>query len=342
MKFDPRALSTFLAFRWLVDPRLAWTSEIRPSWPEAASRRRFRVADTHDIEITLRAVCGSLERNTGLLLSAGMDSAILAALMPQHTIAFTVEFDAPGARSEAPDASLIARKLGLRHEVVRVTWSDYERWTVPVARHKQAPLHPVEVGLFLAARAARDTGLTRLVVGNGADSNFGGLDKLLSRNWTVRSFAQRYCFVDPARVLVSPTDVMDVFERFDRGDGSMDVPAFLREVHGPGITQAFQNALSAAGIEMIEPYEMLELEGGLDLHRIRHGESKYLLRSLFRHLFGFDAPDKLPFIRPMDTWMSVWDGPHRPELRPDTGPLTGEQRWLVWCLERFLDALEEG
>ena len=38
-------------------------------------------------------------------------------------------------------------------------------------------------------------------MGNGADSTFGGMDKLLSRDWDYEAFVQRYTFIDPAAVL---------------------------------------------------------------------------------------------------------------------------------------------
>ena len=73
--------------------------------------------------------------------------------------------------------------------------------------------------------------------------------------------------------------------------------------------------------------------------RIRNGESKYVLRELFERRFeGVAIPEKIAFARPMDRWLADWPGPKRAEFsRLDIDNFSGDQRWLLWCLERFLD-----
>jgi hypothetical protein len=199
----------------------------------------------------------------------------------------------------------------------------------------------VEVGLYLAARRAVADGISTLIIGNGADSTFGGLDKLLSRDWTPEQFVARYTFLDPRCALRAAADLWAVFAPYAHGD-RFDTAGFLKVVHGTGIIQAFDNALQAGGCRTVEPYERLCLDRPLDLARIRGGESKYLLRSVFARLYpGLELPGKIPFARPMDAWLADWPGPRRPEFRPDlnVASLSGEQRWLLYCLERFLERL---
>jgi hypothetical protein len=169
------------------------------------------------------------------------------------------------------------------------------------------------------------------------------MDKLLGQDWTPDAFIRRYSFVDPRRVLLEPIDMRPLFAPYVRPDGRMDVDPFLKRVHGLGIVQAFDNAIQAADCRTAEPFERLRLSVPLDLGRIRSGESKYLLRDVFRSLYPrIDPPPKVPFARPMDQWMRDWQGPRRPEFRRDLdlAAYTGEQRWLLYCLERFLDLLD--
>ena len=92
-----------------------------------------------------------------------------------------------------------------------------------------------------------------------------------------------------------------------------------------------------------QPFEDLKLNHPLDLTRIRAGESKYILRELFsRRYDGMKPAEKIPFARPMDQWLKDWRGPRREEfLSPfPVAAFTGDQKWIIYCLERFLNLAE--
>lgn len=336
-------MSAYLALRYV--PRSDWVFQpgIAARLPVQHVGALTPVGSASEIEDALRARLGDVDASrTGLLLSGGIDSAILAALLPRGVRAYTIRFVAPGAIDESERASLFAQHAGLAHRVVEVTWQDYLTYVGPLMQHKRAPLHAIEVALHVAARRAAADGVDTLIVGNGADSTFGGLDKLLSRDWSFDAFVERYTFVEPARVLRDPRSMRPLFEPYRRGDG-IDVIGFLKHVHGAGIVQAFQNAIEAAGCRVCSPYEDLTLAAALDVARIRRGEPKYLLVELFATLFeGMPAPEKIAFARPMDRWLDAWRGPTRSEFKPDFEPMTGDQRWLVYCLESFLELLDAG
>lgn len=342
--FDPFCLSSFLTFRYVVNQTAEWAPAIRPRWPQAEAAERLDVKSAGQLLDALRLLVDRAVRQqpVGLLLGGGMDSAILAALLPRGTPAYTVRFQAGQPIDESPVAARYARRYGLSHRVVTVTWDDYEERAEWLMRHKRSPLHPVEVALSLAACVAKADGIEALLAGNGADSKFGGLDRLLSRDWTLEEFMQRYTFVEPASVLAEPCSMKAAFEEYIRGQ-HLDVPAFLRGVHGPGLAQAFDNAISAAGCLCVAPYEGLALAIPLDLMRIRRGEPKYFVREIFTQLFpGLPVAKKIAFARPMDSWMNSWNGPVRAEFR--TGlkvrGLSGEQKWLLYCLEKFMNLME--
>lgn len=54
-------------------------------------------------------------------------------------------------------------------------------------------------------------------------------------------------------------------------------------------------------------------------------------------------PDKVPMPRPVDEYFRTWKGPTRVEFRKDIemSGFTGNQRWQMYCLEKFLDINEK-
>ena len=343
--------SSYLTFRYVAKDNEEWLSGIIPKFPRPLSEGKYKVANAVEILAALRTTiqegisCNAQRHgHTGVLLSSGIDSAIIAALLPKGTHAFTIRFVAEGAIDETPRASYIAEKLGLVHKVVEVTWDDYIELMDPLMKRKKSPLHPAEVGIHKAACAATDDLVSNLFVGKGADSTFGGLDKLLSREWIFEDFVKRYSFLDPAKILKTSVSVSEIYEKYRTGNG-IDVINFLKMVHGLGTVQMFENAIEAAGCRMIAPFEELTMNMPLDLNRIRNGEPKYLIQEVFRMLFPNIPPvAKIALARPVDIWLKGWSGPTRPEFFQglDMNEFTGEQKWLIYCLERFLNLLEAG
>jgi asparagine synthetase B (glutamine-hydrolysing) len=352
MIFSKFCLSSYLTFRYVVRENISWVDEIIPSFPEIipsfpkmTQSERYHVKDSKQILKILYQLLEPIyeDKNTGILLSGGIDSAILAALLPENSNAYTIKFISENSLDESIQAKIYAKRYRLKHHVVEVMWDDYLEYMDNLMLNKKSPLHPVEVGLFKTASKAAEDGIDTLIIGNGADSTFGGMDKLLSKDWRFDDFVKRYTFVDPSFVLQKPVSMLPVYEEYKDGD-RFDVVKFLKVTHGLGIIQAFDNALIAAGVKSIEPYEKLVLDVPLDLARIRNGESKYLLRDIFMQLYpGVAIPEKIPFARPMENWMKNWAGPQRSEFMRDIDIKTfnGEQKWLIFGLERFLDLMEK-
>jgi len=343
---NPLCISSFLTFRYIVDPEAVWVPGIRPDYPQISDQGQIPVETMEDIETQLRALVASkLSPSTGILLSGGIDSAILAAFLPRGTRAYTIKFKADQFLDESIQARVYADALGLKHTVVEVDWQDYLTFAPALMLHKKAPLHAIEVSLHKAALTARADGIDTLIVGNGADSTFGGMDKLLSRDWTLDEFVRRYTFVDPAVALCNPVNLRSIYTPYEQDNGVIDIQRFLKTVHGIGIMQSFECAVHSAGLSLLEPFEQLRYTQPLDLARIRSGESKYLLQALFRRLFNdMSPPEKIPFARPMDSWLADWNGPTRPEFKSgvDWHTFTGDQRWLLTILEQFLNLLDQG
>ena len=90
------------------------------------------------------------------------------------------------------------------------------------------------------------------------------------------------------------------------------------------------------------PYAQCKMDVPIDYCRIRNGENKYLVREVFSRLYeNFEIPKKTPMPRPMNEWFADWEGPKRPEFWPHcTDDMTGDQKWLVWALEKFLNTID--
>lgn len=343
MKFSPTALSSFLTFRYLTDPDMRWSDAIAPpSWPDLSEEAQTSVETADEILAALEDEMCGVGTRTGILLSGGIDSAILASYLEPGSKAYTVRFVAPGAVDETEMAQVYAERFDLDWSVVEVKWSDYLALTEPLVLKKRSPMHPIEVALFKTSCVAAADGVETLLVGNGADSTFGGMDRLLSRDWTFDEFVHRYTFVEPESAAAEPVSMSATWEPWRR-DGGFDVQGFLKRIHGAGIVQSFEFGLRSGGCHVCAPYETLRLGAPLDIERIRGGDTKYLLRDVFRRrLPGLEVPEKIPFARPMNVWMADWEGPSRAEFSSDLDieAFSGEQRWLLWCAEVFLDAFD--
>ncbi len=339
-------ISSYVAFRYVAKPDIGWKDGVTPEFPNVKAQGKFKVKTAAEVMQRLRQIAReSCEvKGLGVLLSAGMDSAIIASLLPRGTRAYTVRFMAKDAIDEAPAAARVAEKLGLNHTVVDVAWDDYNDSMDELMKRKKAPLHPAEVGLYKASCTARQDGITSLAVGNGADTTFGGMDKLLAKYWTFDEFVQRYTFLEPRRAVKKPVSVLDIYEPYRQGN-CVNVMGFLKVVHGLGIIQMFENSIHAGGCALVAPFEELALDAPLDIRRIRSGEPKYILNDVFRTACpGLEIPEKIPFARPVAQWLRDWTGPKRSEFSPGLAmaDFTGEQKWQLYCLERFLNLLDEG
>lgn len=342
-------MSSYLAFRYIVFPNLGWTPKLIPKFPQSNNLAKFPVKNSKDINSNLKRIITNLYKKhnpnrIGIMLSSGIDSAILASYLRPKSHAYTIKFMAPNTVDESIHAKTIAKQLDLNHHVVEVSWEDYKLNIRPLMLNKLSPLHPAEIGVYMAAKAAKKNGQDILVVGNGADSTFGGLDKLLSKDWIFKEFINRYTFVDPKLALNKPTSIKKVYETYRLGKNKINVQNFLKTVHGLGVIQMFENAMDCANVKMICPYEELFLDTPLDMERVRSGEPKYILRELFNNIFPNIKPlAKIPFARPMDNWLAFWKGPKRKEFRNDIdiSSFSGEQKWLIYCLEIFLEEIQK-
>lgn len=281
---------------------------------------------------------------TAIALSGGIDSAILAKFMPKGSVAYTFKCIVPGKQvaDETSLAAEYAKECGLEHRIVEMYWEDFEKFTPILMKHKGAPIHSIEVQIYKAALKAKEDGFDSIVFGETADTNYGGMSGLMSKEWTFGEFVNRYSYTLPYFVLKDSQMILEPYERFTK-NGTVDCHNFQRKVFLEESMGSYVNACETAGIKLITPYASTFWDCDVDYERIRSGENKYLVREVFSKLYcNYEVPAKLPMPRAVNEWFADWEGPKRPEFWENCViPLKGDQRWQVWCLEQFLNMIED-
>ena len=339
-------LSSYMAFRYIWKDGVDFCegfqhTNYRPIDPE----QRIPVTTPQDIDREIQLQFDALYEkydSIGILLSGGMDSANLAAYLRPGSHAYTFTSASGEFNDDEERAKAYCKKWKLNHHLTNITMDDYERYTPLVMRHKFAPVHSIEPQIYKAAEMARKDGVQLMVVGESADLIFGGMDKLISPQWTFDAFVKRYTFLDPALVLANPVPQNGLFEQYRMGDDGIDVMRFMDDVFAVESSSSYLNAFGAAWMPYYDPYAKLVMAEPLDMQRVRSGEPKYLVRALYAMKYPErEIPFKIPMPRPVDTVFSGWKGPRRPEFRTDIpmDQLTGNQKWQLWCAEQFLNML---
>jgi asparagine synthetase B (glutamine-hydrolysing) len=279
----------------------------------------------------------------GVLLSGGMDSAIVASYMPGSD-AYTFRFlEGKFQPEELHRAEYYADYYGLNLHYVDISWETVLNYLDPVMISKSAPVHSIEPQIYQAALQAKRDGIEMMFVGESSDLIFGGMDGLLSQDWTLEDFKNRYIFTKPEEVLVEPVNMQYVFERYRMDGDKIDFLKFMDDIFSIESSSSYMNAFATAEMPYYDPYARLKMAEPLDLYRIRHGEPKYLIRGLMADRYpDIPVPNKVAMPRPVDFYFKKWTGPKRPEFKQDIDidKYSGNQKWQMYCLERFLNMIE--
>ncbi len=137
----------------------------------------------------------------GVLLSGGIDSALVASLAQKHYSgnlkAFTIGFDGDFEEDEIVDAQETAQILGLEHFVKKITFSDFLGLIKECSRIVEEPLATTSMipMYYLAELASRHVKV--VLTGQGADEPLGGYTRY-------RSEVIREKIPAPLRGLVQP------------------------------------------------------------------------------------------------------------------------------------------
>ena len=163
--------------------------------PDAEARSASSESETlTDRDVCARTLRGLIERAvekrmvadvpTGVLLSGGLDSTTVLALMSRYATGpvttFTVGFKDHGYLNELDEARRVARRFGARHHEVLIDESDARDYLPEMIAHLDEPIADwVSIPLAFVARLAREHGTLVVQVGEGSDEQFCGYDHYL-------------------------------------------------------------------------------------------------------------------------------------------------------------------
>lgn len=339
-------MSHYLAFRFVADENINFFDGLSHEvFKPITSDKVYPVRNVQDMD---RVIKDKIEKfyipgKTAVLLSGGMDSAVLASYLPAGTVAYTFKCVADGAIDETQKAKQYADKYKLDHRIIEMYWSDFEALTPEILKNDGVPFHSIEVQLLKAARLAKSQGIERFIIGESADLIFGGMDKLISQDWLLEDFKKRYNFVEPAVALKRPISVDDVYEKYRIEDKKIDFLKFMDEVFSIESSTSYMHAFKMAGISYLDPYAYMTMAEPLDLKRVRSGEPKYLVRELFASKYPeIPVPDKIPMPRATEQWLKDYKPVREEFISGCEKEMTGDQKWLLYCLEMLLNMHDEG
>ncbi len=338
-------MSSYMAFRYIErDDMDFFEGMMHENIKPVPNEQRILVHTSDDID---REIGKQMEqfkdKKKGILLSGGMDSAIVASYL-SGSDAYTFRFlEGEFQKEELERAEYYAKFYGLNLHYVDITWDTVIKHLEPVMKAKCAPVHSIEPQILQAAHQAKTDGIEMMFVGESSDLIFGGMDQLIGQDWSFDAFMDRYIFTKPEVVLVEPESMQYLFERYRKDGDKIDFLKFMDDVFSIESSSSYMNAFAVAGMPYYDPYAKLKMADELDLYRVRHGEPKYLIRELMHKKYPkIPVPNKVPMPRPVDEYFKTWEGPKRPEFRKELNMsrFTGNQKWQLYCLEQFLNMFE--
>ncbi len=340
-------MSSYIAFRYIEDNNKDFSENKKHQNINPIDiDKRIKCFTSDDIGLNIEKQINMLKQKynkLGVMLSGGMDSAIVASYM-SGCDAYTFRFLGGDFQSEElKRAEYFANYYKLNLHYVDICWETVIKYLDPVMESKCAPVHSIEPQILQAALQAKDDGVDCILIGESSDLVFGGMDGLLAKDWSFEEFVKRYTFLDPSLVLKEPVSMNYLFERYRLPDDKIDFMKFLDDVYSIESSSSYLNAFKVANLDYYDPYAHLIMGDKLDLNRVRNGESKYLIRELMAKRYPeIPVPNKTPMPRPVDEYFKYWEGPKRAEFRDDIdmSKLTGNQKWQLYCLEKFLDNME--
>jgi asparagine synthase (glutamine-hydrolysing) len=202
---DPFALSLFLQFRYTPSPftvfegirKLAPGTMLVAEGGRCREERWYRYApvpfetakeDEEAAQELFELYKGAVKRHllsdvpVGILLSGGLDSGLLLALMNEHGRewpAYTVGYGESFEDDELADAAETAALLGARHIPVKLDRGEFERSLPRIVACLEEPITSSSIVpmYFVCQRARQDVKVA--LIGQGPDEVFGGYKRHL-------------------------------------------------------------------------------------------------------------------------------------------------------------------
>jgi asparagine synthase (glutamine-hydrolysing) len=262
----------------------------------------------------------------GILLSGGLDSGLLLALMNEHGRdwpAYTIGYGTSFADDELVDAAETASLLGARHTQVRLDQAEFERALPDIVRFLEEPVAASSIVpmYFVCQRARQDVKVA--LIGQGPDELFGGYKRHLGvqygNYWRsmpkgIRSLATSAVARLPRNeTLKRGVQSLGVVDRLTRYQDVFSlVPAetvngLFREVNGSfsGLVEflepllpQMENLDELGGFQLLEirsslPDELLMYADKLSMAHSLEARVPYLDRTVVEHVQRLDASFKI-------------------------------------------------
>jgi len=270
-----------------------------------------------------------------LLLSGGMDSAIMVPHLPKGAVAYTTYHEGD-ERFEVDLAKNYCDRFQIEHRVIEIQAKDYLNTIDKLMTNKKMPLSPAEPIFYLAAKKASEDGYYDVITGGAADARLGGF-RNLRKNRSLNSFEQKLNknYLNPRKILKQGLSIKYLLDeyRLDKknffGNYTVDTDKFLREV---GLERfAYDNAISSGGCRHIAP--LADFIFNFDKAK-NHKKPKYVIEEIFQSIYGQRPPKKLGIHKPISLLSD-----YKPESyifrKLNWTKLKYPQKFLVYSLDRF-------
>ena len=277
--------------------------------------------------------------NPAILLSGGMDSAVLVPFMPKGATAYTI-YHEQLSRNEIDLAASYAAEYGLKHVIIPINEQNYFKHIDSLIINKKMPLSPAEPIFHIAAKKAFEDGYESIVTGAGADAKWGGFPKLRKNiNSIAYNKLLQKSYLNPADILMKATDISDIFNNFlfvnKKGVEVVSSRAFLRDVSVERF--AYNNAIVSAGCTHIAPFTSAVIRFD---HKKNLLDPKCLIKDLYHQIYGKGAPKKLGLQKP--TYLLKEYKPTHCLFNPDYlyDSLHYNKKVLAFFAERYLNLID--
>jgi hypothetical protein len=276
----------------------------------------------------------------GILISSGIDSASIIKFLPKKSHAFFATYTDFEKDDEINIVKNYCKICDIELHIIYVSWKNYEENMDFLMSVKKSPIHPCEIPVYLCCEKAKNIGIKIIYSGWGCDTYFGGMDKLMSTDLTTKNFKKRYEYCPRIN---KNSHVDKCYEKYIHDD-KIDVYAFLADNYHLMTLRSFYYIPEIFGLIHIAPWGYIGLKNGLDFEKIK-SEPKYLVKEVFKKLYlndDINITNKIPFQRPTDIYMKLHydDFEYVKEInkyKDDNSKIfTGQQKWMVYALNRFL------
>jgi asparagine synthase (glutamine-hydrolysing) len=180
----------------------------------------------------------------GAMLSGGLDSSLVVALMARHMAdpvkTFAIGFRDEGADNELDDARFVADSLGTEHHELELSFVDDVVDLPELLWHLDEPVADLSALGFHALSQLASRYVTVALSGQGADELFGGYRKhraasLVGRLGPARGAVGAVARLAPARLgrAAAALGARDPVERLLAASGQLDPDLRARLVRGP-------------------------------------------------------------------------------------------------------------